>query len=578
MSNDYTLDWSDSSLKPPFVITGGTTNTAATSLTLIGKGTSNWGEPFQENFLHLLENFASDGVSPSNPTMGQLWYDASSSKLKVYDGSSFIEVLLNANIYLQQKIVRFNNNTSDTSGLRDSNVILQISGGNTSNIGIQSNTWGGFETNFENYSAGGTFTTPTATPSNTTILSINGRGYDGSSYSTNSKVAIKLAAKNTWTLTDNSTKIVFEATPINTTTSQQMFEINGNEVIVGTDPGGTASFKVGGSSRFNSTATFSSNITIGTTLSVGTNATISGTLGVTGDTTLNNTNIGGNLTFANIGTRILGNYSSAVANRPLFQTNSTNANSFISTIPNGTANLSQFSCFNNSNPTNSSYVGIEIDTTSARLFSGVNGVAGVLPLEMAISGVSYTRLYQGGTFIISNSSLSSNLVGTTLTSGLGVSTSGNGLSVVSLNDTSADAGASHRMITLGRAGGEVGSITTTGSTTSYNTSSDYRLKQNIVPLGDGAIEQINQISVKQFSFKRDEQNHIYTGFLAHELQEIVPDAVSGVKDEKDDKGNNLYQSVDYSKLVPILTKALQEALSKIDGLTLEIEILKDKVK
>ena len=56
------------------------------------------------------------------------------------------------------------------------------------------------------------------------------------------------------------------------------------------------------------------------------------------------------------------------------------------------------------------------------------------------------------------------------------------------------------------------------------------------------------------------------GFLAHEVQDIVPEAVTGTKDAVDDEGNAVYQGIDQSKLVPLLTAALQEALTKIDDL------------
>jgi hypothetical protein len=63
------------------------------------------------------------------------------------------------------------------------------------------------------------------------------------------------------------------------------------------------------------------------------------------------------------------------------------------------------------------------------------------------------------------------------------------------------------------------------------------------------------------------------GFLAHELAEVVPEAVTGEKDAVDDEGNPVYQGIDQSKLVPLLTAALQEALAKIDDLTARVSAL-----
>jgi hypothetical protein len=110
----------------------------------------------------------------------------------------------------------------------------------------------------------------------------------------------------------------------------------------------------------------------------------------------------------------------------------------------------------------------------------------------------------------------------------------------------------------------VGSVSTNGSATTYNTSSDYRLKENVVPLS-GAVDRLNQLQVHRFNFIAD-PTKTFDGFLAHEAQAVVPECVTGEKDEVDDDGNPVYQGIDQSKLVPLLTAALQEALQKIEDL------------
>jgi hypothetical protein len=77
----YTLNWSDNGLKSPITINEGTIDTALTPLTLVGKGRHNWGEPMQENLLHLMERFASLGVEPNSPTPGMLWFNATTGQL-----------------------------------------------------------------------------------------------------------------------------------------------------------------------------------------------------------------------------------------------------------------------------------------------------------------------------------------------------------------------------------------------------------------------------------------------------------------------------------------------------------------
>ena len=112
--------------------------------------------------------------------------------------------------------------------------------------------------------------------------------------------------------------------------------------------------------------------------------------------------------------------------------------------------------------------------------------------------------------------------------------------------------------------GVVGSITTSASATAYVTSSDYRLKENVVLL-TGAIDRLQQIPVHRFNFIADPDT-VVDGFIAHEAQEVVPEAVAGAKDAVDADGNPVYQGIDQSKLVPLLTAALQEAITKIEDL------------
>lgn len=105
--------------------------------------------------------------------------------------------------------------------------------------------------------------------------------------------------------------------------------------------------------------------------------------------------------------------------------------------------------------------------------------------------------------------------------------------------------------------GQVGTISTSGSATAYNTSSDYRLKQDITSVDvEKTLALIKSLPLKEFAFKTSpEQKQV--GFIAHELQEVFPLAVSGEKD-----GDEM-QGVDYSKLVPDLIAAVQYLLAKV---------------
>ena len=119
---------------------------------------------------------------------------------------------------------------------------------------------------------------------------------------------------------------------------------------------------------------------------------------------------------------------------------------------------------------------------------------------------------------------------------------------------------------------EVGSITVGASATAFNTSSDYRLKENVTAIIDG-ITRLKTLKPYRFNFKDDTNKPIVDGFFAHEVT-AVPEAITGTKDEVDSDNNPVYQSIDQSKLVPLLTAALQEAISKIE--TLEAEAVNDR--
>ena len=160
----------------------------------------------------------------------------------------------------------------------------------------------------------------------------------------------------------------------------------------------------------------------------------------------------------------------------------------------------------------------------------------------------------------------------------------------------------------------VGAISTTNTSTIFTTSSDYRLKENAVAM-TGAITRVKSLQPKRFNFIDDDSATV-DGFLAHEAKAVVPEAVTGEKDAMrdeeyevtpavyedvvvpavlDDNGNEIeaerteqqlvteavmgtrsvpdYQGIDQSKLVPLLTAALQEAITKIETLETKVAAL-----
>jgi hypothetical protein len=89
----------------------------------------------------------------------------------------------------------------------------------------------------------------------------------------------------------------------------------------------------------------------------------------------------------------------------------------------------------------------------------------------------------------------------------------------------------------------------------------------------GAIDRLNGLQVHRFNFLADPDKTV-DGFIAHEAQAVVPECVTGEKDAVDEEGNPVYQGIDQSKLVPLLTAALQEAIGRIETLEAEVAALK----
>jgi hypothetical protein len=108
----------------------------------------------------------------------------------------------------------------------------------------------------------------------------------------------------------------------------------------------------------------------------------------------------------------------------------------------------------------------------------------------------------------------------------------------------------------------VGSVTHNNTTTSFNTLSDYRLKENITPM-TGALATVAQLNPVKYKWKSNSSDG--QGFIAHELQAVLPDCVVGEKDAVDAQGNPRYQSIDTSFLIATLTAAIQELKAEFDA-------------
>ena len=217
---------------------------------------------------------------------------------------------------------------------------------------------------------------------------------------------------------------------------------------------------------------------------------------------------------------------------------------------------------------------------------------GTMSFQVAPSGTADAAISWTTAMTIDNSG--NVLVGTTSSSAgdgntnTGVSIQAGGrLFASSTNDHNFNRNSSGQIIAWRNSGSKVGSVSISGSSTSYNTSSDYRLKTDVQPM-TGATATFKLLKPVNFEWLSDGTR--VDGFLAHELQEVIPAAATGTKDAMmdeeyevtpavvDDEGNETtaavmgtrsvpdLQGIDQSKLVPLLTATIQELITRIEAL------------
>jgi len=202
-------------------------------------------------------------------------------------------------------------------------------------------------------------------------------------------------------------------------------------------------------------------------------------------------------------------------------------------------------------------------TTAAYVYSdGTNSgfnnlVSGYM--NFATAGTERMRIDSSGNLLVGTTSYG----GATNVAGFGA----NPVGQIAVERNGGAAGVFNRFTSDGnlvifrRQGTTVGSIDVTATATSYVTSSDYRLKEDIAPM-TGALATVQSLKPVTYKWKSTGENG--QGFIAHELQTVVPDAVTGEKDAVDIEGNPHYQGIDTSFLVATLTAAIQELNAKFE--------------
>jgi hypothetical protein len=224
-------------------------------------------------------------------------------------------------------------------------------------------------------------------------------------------------------------------------------------------------------------------------------------------------------------------------------------------------------------PTNLLSLNLPASTTKGMTIDNAgNAVAGFTANaatgEIRIGGIRnagwFPTFYYNNTEAMRIDTAGSLLVGTTTYGGVGVGIA----SPVSGGIYIANSGTGFaNNVRFANANGVIGSIQTSGSATVYNTSSDYRLKKDILPM-TGALTTVSQLKPVTYKWKAD--GSAGQGFIAHELQAIVPDCVSGEKDAVDEDGKPVHQGIDTSFLVATLTAAIQELNAKVTALEAQL--------
>jgi len=191
------------------------------------------------------------------------------------------------------------------------------------------------------------------------------------------------------------------------------------------------------------------------------------------------------------------------------------------------------------------------------------------PLAFSTSNTERLRIDSSGNLLVGKASPSTSTVGFQFDSANNKIACGANGSSTALFTRNGDDGA---VVQIARDGVEKGTISVTTTAVAYNTSSDYRLKTNLEPISNG-IDRVKQLPVYRFNWIADQSGNKVDGFVAHEAKTIVPESVVGEKDAVDANGKPIYQGIDQSKIVPLLTAALKEAIAKIETLEAKVTAL-----
>jgi len=208
------------------------------------------------------------------------------------------------------------------------------------------------------------------------------------------------------------------------------------------------------------------------------------------------------------------------------------------------------------------------DAGNAGVLLGSDNVLGYISGVTAAGTATVSLVLQpfGGTVLINATSAASGAPGTALYANGSIGAQLTYGPMYFSNENNTD-NVGRATFSYRRGGTEVGFVSTTNTSTAYNTSSDYRLKENIAPM-TGALANVARL--KPVTYKWKSTGSDGEGFIAHELAEVCPHAVTNEKDAVDENGNPKYQAIDTSFLVATLTAAIQELKAELDELKAKV--------
>lgn len=287
----------------------------------------------------------------------------------------------------------------------------------------------------------------------------------------------------------------------------------------------------------------------------------------------------GVISFPTGGTRFQADLSNADNNlRAAFQTSTVNSGTIFNVIPNGTATTSNVVCHNTQDMNNAGRIRIAMSGGEAQLISDATGTGVNQPLGIYTNGIRRMLFHPSGEIILGAASTNGMWNGSVNTPGL-VFDPVNFAQVIQSPNTNmhmSKFGVGNGVLQgFWVSGTGVGSISCNASTTAYNTTSDYRLKRDVREMPDCRAYFKALRPILHYWIAENADNTLPTaGFLAHELQEVFPQAVFGVKDAVDEEGNIVIQGVDYGKLTPYLSAAVKSLIVENEQQAEDLRVLK----